>query len=615
MPGVDEALAITELGLDIFPLKPRGKTPLTTHGCLDATRNPDTIREWWTRWPDANIGVATGPKSRLYVIDIDGPAAETAWTQLAQPGDDDTCTVRTSRGRHLYYRCDQELPNTAGRLASGIDTRGTGGYVVAPPSIHPDGGVYEWVVIAPPRTLPDWIRERVTRHANTNGADPAAAINHPARDAYAKATLNNLYQAVSNAAEGTRNDTLNRSAFAAGRLIAGGILDQRTVEITLHGAASAAGIPTTEAGATITSGLTKGQDAPWTPDLRAGQRTTQPAPPPQEDDDSDQVDDQPSSSWTPVDILAAANEPIPEPDLYHGLFYPRARHIISGEPETMKSWLALTVAHHAANTGLRVLIINTDGAPNWDIAHRLQAIGLTNHQITQQIRLVSPTNPPTPTDLQALIDWNPDVTILDTFDPAAELIGADTNTTDGTQKALRTFVTPFRDGAVITIDHVTKNPEARGRYTIGSQRKVAEHEVHIGLKLISPPLTREGGEARIQVNVHKDRLGGITRHAHGSFGTITFTANPDTNTITCTVEPHDHDTEGQGRPTTLMQRVYDTLNLDGDLTTNQIINSVDGRKRYVRDAIRILTDDGYIQGKPGPNNSVRYHIVKPYDGT
>ena len=118
---LENALTLANAGYRVFPLEPGGKRPLIETGVKAATRDTPLIDWWWTRWPDAGIGIATG--EGLVVIDVDEPGAE---EPLALP---DTFRVSTSKGYHLYYRGDGR--NTASKLAPGVDTRGDGGYVKA----------------------------------------------------------------------------------------------------------------------------------------------------------------------------------------------------------------------------------------------------------------------------------------------------------------------------------------------------------------------------------------------------------------------------------------------------------------------------------------------------
>jgi hypothetical protein len=69
-PLLEAALGYAQRGWPVLPCKPRGKVPLTEHGCKDATLSIDTIVDWWARWPAANVGIATGEVSGLLVLDV-----------------------------------------------------------------------------------------------------------------------------------------------------------------------------------------------------------------------------------------------------------------------------------------------------------------------------------------------------------------------------------------------------------------------------------------------------------------------------------------------------------------------------------------------------------------
>jgi putative DNA primase/helicase len=122
-----------------------GKHPRTPNGVKDATTDRKTIKAWWNRWPDANIGIATGRWSNIFVLDVDGDVGKTSLKELkAKHGRlPKTVTVRTGKGRHLYFRCgDARVGNSVGHLGKSIDVRGDGGYVVAAGSIHVSGAKF-----------------------------------------------------------------------------------------------------------------------------------------------------------------------------------------------------------------------------------------------------------------------------------------------------------------------------------------------------------------------------------------------------------------------------------------------------------------------------------------
>jgi hypothetical protein len=125
------------------------KHPRTKNGVKDATFDMRQVKEWLQRWPKSNIGIATGSISELVVLDVDGSGGRKALKKLKQTlciRKFATRTVRTGGGGlHLYFRCAEQVPMSAGKLGEGLDIRGEGGYVVAPPSIHVSGKYYRTV--------------------------------------------------------------------------------------------------------------------------------------------------------------------------------------------------------------------------------------------------------------------------------------------------------------------------------------------------------------------------------------------------------------------------------------------------------------------------------------
>ena len=142
------AIALAQKGLQIFPLTPRTKIPLAkSNGCLDATADEKQIREWWAKTPGANIGIATGGESGLWVLDIDGDDGFKSMadlTRVAGIWPKTPATTTGSGGFHYLFKHPGFRVSNSRRKMPGIDTRGDGGYIVAPPSVHPNGEKYEW---------------------------------------------------------------------------------------------------------------------------------------------------------------------------------------------------------------------------------------------------------------------------------------------------------------------------------------------------------------------------------------------------------------------------------------------------------------------------------------
>lgn len=131
-----------------------GKHPRTEHGLTDATTDAAQIRAWWRQWPNANIGIATG--AGLVVVDIDphhggSESLDALREELGAWPDTVECLTGGS-GRHIYFYdpSGAKVRNSVGTLAAGVDVRGEGGYVVAPPSIHASGRCYAWEASSDP---------------------------------------------------------------------------------------------------------------------------------------------------------------------------------------------------------------------------------------------------------------------------------------------------------------------------------------------------------------------------------------------------------------------------------------------------------------------------------
>lgn len=162
---LDFALQFAARGWPVFPLAPKEKKPMEgSRGFLDASTNERILNRSWDNTPDANIGLATGKTAGFWILDIDGEKGSKSLTQIeTEIGSlPETLESKTGNGgRHLFFKwpAAREIRNKQD-LRPGIDVRGEGGYIVAPPSIHPNGQAYEWpygdqtpIIDAPPALL------------------------------------------------------------------------------------------------------------------------------------------------------------------------------------------------------------------------------------------------------------------------------------------------------------------------------------------------------------------------------------------------------------------------------------------------------------------------------
>ena len=277
----------------------QGKHPRTTNGLDAATTDPDTISAWWERWPMANIGLRTGVV--FDVLDLDGMTALDVLDLCAPAGAEPIAGpwVATGKGVHHYVQTlGQGNRASMGAKGSGIDWRGTGGYVVAPPSVHMTGHLYEWVAghesTTPLAAVPDWLRHLVEHRKPAPDTTAALARRALQLDQlpqttraqlrththgttpYGRAVLERATGAIAMAGEGGRNHALNESALIVGHYVAGGEIDRSDAERALLDAALRAGLTPTEVlgsrgtHGTLASGLNAGMKNPKSAPERQG---------------------------------------------------------------------------------------------------------------------------------------------------------------------------------------------------------------------------------------------------------------------------------------------------------------------------------------------------------
>ena len=311
MALLEHALEYARRGFLVFPCDPdprsrNAKQPLIardkdgsgdpiprTGGFYKATDDEATIRKWWTRYPNALIGLRMGRVAKVFAIDPDRPKKAgdpdgmEAWADLAAAhGAPLTHTHVTPRGgRHLLFVYPDHLniTNSTGSLPKGIDVRGEGGYVIAPPSRLLDGGEYR--IEEPEHAFhfaqaPEWLLDRIHKaEASPRDEAPKSARQNGDRaqgssrthsdeipDSYVAAAVEAECAAVASAPAGERNSTLNRAAFSLGTLVGANKLDAGFATRRLLDAAVASGLVADDgertAVATIESGLTAGAQRP-----------------------------------------------------------------------------------------------------------------------------------------------------------------------------------------------------------------------------------------------------------------------------------------------------------------------------------------------------------------
>ena len=178
-----------------------GKVPLTEHGLNDATQTQAGANEYWGKWPNANVAIVI-PQG-YFVLDVDAQHGGHESLDIIQEQHaklPKTMSVITGGGGlHLWFKADGIRNTTAFAGFSGLDIRGIGGYVVAPPSIHRSGNEYAWIDQSPVAMAPDWLVGLCVKHHGSTATAPQSRENW-------------ITDAMQGVSEGQRDDVCTRLA-------------------------------------------------------------------------------------------------------------------------------------------------------------------------------------------------------------------------------------------------------------------------------------------------------------------------------------------------------------------------------------------------------------------
>lgn len=253
------ALSYAESGFAVFPLAPHSKIPAIRggSGVKEATKDSATIKAWWRRFPDANVGIACGEPSGIVVIDVDprNGGSETI-TRLSMRGHvfpDCPTAVTGGGGRHLFVRFDPRIGNSKDKIGKGIDVKSTGGYVVAAPSFVPctDGrgtGHYRWLRRPSETRIP-----RVPIWASTLLVPPPRPPQSKVPLMDGPRNIHGLIKFLTAAGSGERNNRLYWCSRRVAEMVRAHQVAEGGAVSQLLAASAAVGLPPKEAAATIRS--------------------------------------------------------------------------------------------------------------------------------------------------------------------------------------------------------------------------------------------------------------------------------------------------------------------------------------------------------------------------
>ena len=269
---LDAALAYARLDWPVIPVG-RDKSPLTKHGFQDATTHEGLIRDWWRRYPEANV--ALGIPKNVVVLDFD--------PRNGAPDPDNFrwgsyCPLRAetpSGGAHLYFRVDPEV-SFVGRWMPGVDVKAGGrGYVLLPPSVNEEGKPYTWRSWDPAAEgtlwmvdLPEWVLGSIRKTVSTfEVSGEGSETRYPTfpwevGTSYGEFGLQQQLGFLAMAQEGERNNRLNRVGFRIGQFVAGGELKEEAL-YEVAKVAEWLGLEREEVKQTLRSSFDAGTAKPW----------------------------------------------------------------------------------------------------------------------------------------------------------------------------------------------------------------------------------------------------------------------------------------------------------------------------------------------------------------
>jgi hypothetical protein len=168
------------------------KHPRTVNGLRDATTDEEIIKKWWSDWPNANIGLATGSPSGVFFLDVDprhgGDETLEELENKFGPLPRSIESLTGGGGRHIGFACNgHKIRNSAGKLGPGLDIRADGGYVILSPSVHISGQQYLWEVSSRPNEItpappPEWLLKLISEKKSPTLFNSSSKILHGGRN-------------------------------------------------------------------------------------------------------------------------------------------------------------------------------------------------------------------------------------------------------------------------------------------------------------------------------------------------------------------------------------------------------------------------------------------------
>jgi hypothetical protein len=413
---LNAALAYAEQGFAVFPCGDN-KQPLTKHGFEDAASEPEQIKRWWARNPDALIGMAI--PDGVIIVDVDprNGGKETMRELRREHGRNAFPDTRRSRtgggGTHLWYAADGEAP-MRGKLGRGVDVKRAGkGYAIVPPSVTDSAYVWDNELDFEP--APEWMLAalRKPERGDRGNAPPSGApAVFPFMDgtSYGVAAMDAELSRLAEAEIGERNDALNAAAYSLAQLVAGGELKEDPVRERLTEGGLEIGLEEREVELTVDSafeaGMREPRNAPPMDDKARGQRGS--------GDVRGQLPDDPNDGehfW--LDLSGDT----PDPEYILDPVLPRDAYVlVYGAAEASKSMVMGALGAQASCRGFSVSVYSLENPPVVD-KQRFQRLGYCKELFRVTNQLINLADPEQ-AKAMAIREEGRDLVIIDTYSHA-----------------------------------------------------------------------------------------------------------------------------------------------------------------------------------------------------
>ncbi len=643
--NLDAALAYAACGWRVIPIRPGSRVPALSAWQREGSTDEQRIRHWWGSAPDHGVGIVTGPESGIWVLDVDVKDGKRGDESLAELVDGygplpDTYEVITGTGgRHLYFRwpASAEIRNEqSGRFGDGLDVRGRGGYVVAPPSIHDrTHRAYEVEVSAADEVAdaPEWLvalvehvertpepRQEAGRPTGDRPGDQWAAsvtwaeiltadgwaLHHVDRD-----NTEHWTRPGKDRREGTSatvgykgSDVLKVFTSSHPHLSA-----EATYTRVGYLAATRHGGDHTETARALRA-LGYGADR-VSVEVVALDALIEPETAPEAG----------GGDWAPVDLAAvlSGHQDPPRPTILRPpggtpLLYPGRVNSMFGEAGVGKTWIELAAISEVIGGGGTAMLIDLEDTAH-GIASRLRLLGLSDAVIADGLVYLAPSTPWGPQAQAAvaglLAERSVDLVCIDSTGEAMAAAGVKGNDDDDVARWFVGFPRWIanRGPAVLVVDHIPKDTSGPSLSPIGSQRKLAAiNGAAYRVDAITVP--SQTADGLLKLTCAKDRHG---NHRKGDEVATVAVTHPALTRVAVTLRGTGRSVAPAeiARPTHLMEAISRLLEAHPGLSGREIESRVNGRAQTIRRAVQLLTADGYIEQDPTAR-MFAYRVARPF---